>query len=256
MPMIRCPANRHFFDSNVHASCPYCTIAFEVPSTLSGFEQSTELANHADSFNDVSNFSRNTNNLKTQAINEIPHHIQVDNANHAGTHRMYDNEPTVKIAMSEPVSIPSSISDNKKMATPPKTQVFGFGSSDVGNNTQVTHLPVAGWLVIVEGSGQGKDFRLIQGENKIGRDVEMEICLDFGADSDEMISRDSHAIVFYDNHANVFFVEKGKSRNMPLINNRTIRASEDVQSGDIIQVGKTKLMLITFCNENFKWHVE
>lgn len=121
------------------------------------------------------------------------------------------------------------------------------------NSTGSNALPVAGWLVIVEGPGKGQDFRLIQGNNRIGRDKTMEVCLDIGTQSDSAVSRDSHAIVVYDNNQNEFFIERGDSRNLPMLNGKTIRRDSDLVAGDIIEVGNTKLKFVPFCSESFSW---
>jgi hypothetical protein len=121
------------------------------------------------------------------------------------------------------------------------------------DSTESLTLPAVGWLVIVEGPGKGKDFRLIQGNNKIGRDKGMEVCLDLGVESDSSVSRDSHAIVVYDNHNNEFFIERGDSRNLPMINGKTIRRDSDLVAGDVIELGNTKLKFMPFCSDSFHW---
>lgn len=114
-------------------------------------------------------------------------------------------------------------------------------------------FPVVGWLVITDGVGKGKDFRLIQGENRIGRSAEYEICLDFGAQSDVTISRETHATVVYDTHANEFFIERGRSRNLPLLNGAAIRGEPTLQHHDKIQIGQTTLVFVALCGAQFHW---
>ncbi|RTE87795.1 FHA domain-containing protein [Lysobacter sp. N42] len=121
------------------------------------------------------------------------------------------------------------------------------------NNSSSEHFPVVGWLVVTKGKGLGHDFRLIQGENRIGRGEDMEVCLDFGLDSDDTVSRDAHAIVVYDSNAHEFFVERGNSRNLPMLNGSTIRRDQNLSSGDIIRLGDTELQFVAFCGENFNW---
>ena len=58
----------------------------------------------------------------------------------------------------------------------------------------------------------------------------MEVCLSFGEESDETISRDTHAIIVYDNHANSFFIERGASRNLPTLNGETVRRDSDLNA--------------------------
>lgn len=246
MSMVRCDANKHFYDTNVHTNCPYCNIGTFETTPIVDFGDKTEILNG------------HHNGIKTDpSLQDMG----------ASTVRVYENDPTVMLEQSpkqqEIQAMPflnENITPSTPHRSPNKTQILGFGlasenqpNQHVDSSMNLGKLPVTGWLVVIEGPGIGLDFRLIQGENRIGRDKDMEVCLDFGDISDDMISRDSHAIVVYDNHANVFFVERGRSRNMPMLNNRTIRSGEDLKAGDIIQVGKTKLMLVSFCNESFKW---
>lgn len=257
MSMVRCSANKHFYDTNVHQNCPYCTVAYD--GNLGNFGAGgTELS--ADTMGVFQD--------KTEVVDSYGLRTESPTQEQFHTVRVYENGPT-EILDQNFVQGAFPMSNETPAPTPArrepiKTKVFGFNNSEsqhtneqvavqISPNTDLSKLPVTGWLVIIDGPGVGLDFRLIQGENRIGRDKEMEICLDFGDISDDMVSRDSHAIVVYDNHANVFFVERGRSRNMPLLNDRTIRSGEDLKAGDIIQVGKTKLMLVSFCNESFKW---
>lgn len=157
-----------------------------------------------------------------------------------------------------------SIAETRRAAASPKTRMaINTAPSHrteapqtrlLHTNNDSNHFPVCGWLVIIEGIGKGQDFRLIQGENRIGRDNNMEICLDFGHNSDEAVSRDTHAIVVYDPYAHEFFVERGKSRNLPLLNGATVRGEPILHSHDVLQVGQTKLMFIPLCDKSFSWH--
>ena len=63
--------------------------------------------------------------------------------------------------------------------------------------------PVAGWLVIVEGPGVGRDLRIGIGRNDLGRDRDNRIGLPFG---DARISRRAHLWVNYDPLNQVFSV--------------------------------------------------
>jgi pSer/pThr/pTyr-binding forkhead associated (FHA) protein len=81
----------------------------------------------------------------------------------------------------------------------------------------------------------------------------MEICLDFGEHSDATVSREAHAILVYDGNANEFFIERGSSRNLPMLNDKSIRRDQNLTAGDVIQVGQTKLLFVALCNEEFQW---
>lgn len=130
-----------------------------------------------------------------------------------------------------------------------KTVVMGAdtGAGDIGT------LPVVGWLVVVDGPGLGRDFRLIQGENRIGRQAGLEVCLDFGAHSDAGISREAHAVVVFDHHAKEFFIERGNSRNLPMLNGSTIRGEPTLQAFDRIQLAATILLFVPLCHTGLHW---
>ena len=132
----------------------------------------------------------------------------------------------------------------------PGTVLYKPGGKPSGNDGK---LPVAGWLVIVDGPGTGRDFRLIQGDNRIGRDKDMEVCLDIGSESDAAISRDTHAVVLYDNNDNTFWVDRGASRNIPMLNGASIRQQQQLKAGDVLQIGATQMRFLPFCDNNFRW---
>ena len=67
------------------------------------------------------------------------------------------------------------------------------------------------------------------------------------------ISRDSHAIVVYDARANEFFVERGRSRNLPLLNGATLRGTPVLKPRDVLQVGETQLLFMPLCGKHFVW---
>ncbi len=130
------------------------------------------------------------------------------------------------------------------------TTIISFGDDE---EVSSDNLPVVGWLIVIDGPGKGKDFRLVQGENNVGRGSDNEVCMNLGIETDKSISREAHVTVVYDNKANEFFIERGSSRNLPMVNGKTIRRSQDLFHGDIIEVGQTKLMFVQLCGENFKW---
>lgn len=152
--------------------------------------------------------------------------------------------PKTHVAAAPPVAAADTV--RPAAAAAPKTQIFSAPAAD-------HDWPVTGWLVVLNGAGQGRDFRLIDGENRIGRSRDMEVSLDFGEHSDPHISRDSHAIVVYDARANEFFVERGRSRNLPLLNGATLRGTPVLKARDVLQVGETQLLFMPLCGKHFVW---
>lgn len=109
--------------------------------------------------------------------------------------------------------------------------------------------PVTGWLVCIDGPGKGKDYRLHSAKNLIGRSDKMDVCLT----GDDTVSRDVHAIVSYEPRKGVFRIYQGESKGLVYLNGEEVINPEELKAYDCIEVGKTKLLLIPFCGENFKW---
>jgi hypothetical protein len=120
---------------------------------------------------------------------------------------------------------------------------------------QLVPLPVVAWLVIVEGIGKGRDFRLVKGQNFIGRDRDMEVSLDFGPQSDTKVSKRNHAVIIFDQTRNECFIDSRSDshKNLPLLNGSTILSLTSLKDGDIIQVADTKFRFVPLCGPAFSW---
>lgn len=109
--------------------------------------------------------------------------------------------------------------------------------------------PVVGWLVCVEGGDKGRDYRIHGERNFIGRSEKMDICIR----GDETISREVHAIISYDMRKNIFRIYQGESKGIVYLNEEEVITAEIIKPYDSIEIGKTKLLFIPFCEERFKW---
>ena len=111
--------------------------------------------------------------------------------------------------------------------------------------------PVVGWLVCVEGSLRGTDWRLHAGYNYIGREVG-----DIHIQGDSQISRDKHATVAYYNKNQTYYVGPAEGRNIIELNGEPVFSATQLNSRDIITIGTTKLMFVPLCSEEFNWDQE
>ena len=109
--------------------------------------------------------------------------------------------------------------------------------------------PVRGWLICVEGEMKGKDFKILSEKNTVGRAKSNSICLDF----DDSISKEANAIIAYDNRNNKFFITAGEGKNNIYINNNLLLAPVELHDYDTVELGKTKLIFRSLCNESFIW---
>lgn len=109
--------------------------------------------------------------------------------------------------------------------------------------------PVRGWLVCVNGKKKGKDFRIHSEKNFIGRSKSNDICLDF----DETVSREVTTIVTYDIRSNKFWAQSGDGKSNIYLNDNIVLVPMELNNNDVLTIGQTELMFVSFCNSSFKW---
>jgi hypothetical protein len=108
---------------------------------------------------------------------------------------------------------------------------------------------VVGWLVVVNGPEKGRDYRIRSENNTIGRSEGMYICIS----GDESISRERHAVITFDPQQNAFHLCPGEGRGPVYVNGEVLLADRKLQAYDQIQLGKTKLVFVPFCGDEFAW---
>lgn len=215
MPLQICELGEHHYDKDIYKQCPHCheTSLVQEPGTAKG----------------------DTVKLKP---NESP---------------PLGKTPTVPLNQQGQQKSDSASKKNltDQTNTRSKTRIIQpIAGNPSHDGATEPLLPVIGWLIITQGPGQGADFRLVQGKNRIGRSPTQEVTLNHGDDS---ISREDHATLLYDNHSNTSYVIQGESRNMARLNDNTIINATELKRGDIIQIGETHLMYVPLCNDEFQW---
>lgn len=110
--------------------------------------------------------------------------------------------------------------------------------------------PVVGWLVVVEGEGQGEYLKLGYGMNSIGRSDTDRISLNFG---DNSISRERHAVLTYDSRKRTYYLQQGEGKTLTYVDDEPVLQPTSIQSGCVIDLGETKLMFIALCSSSFDW---
>lgn len=113
--------------------------------------------------------------------------------------------------------------------------------------------PTVGWLVCINGPNKGRDYRIFQGVNKIGRDASKKV--DILITGDNMISREEHAEIDYDEETNEYFLTRKNNPEVRL-NGKRIRESKKINSHDVIQLGQYEFLFVALCNEKFIWELK
>jgi hypothetical protein len=112
--------------------------------------------------------------------------------------------------------------------------------------------PVVGWLVAIDGPCKGRDFRVYSEGNSIGRDIDNKIVI-----QDETVSRNKHAILYYDPRSEdaAYHIQAGDGP-MTYLNSQAVMQPTRLKAYDILSLGKTKLLFVPLCNQDFRWTVD
>lgn len=141
---------------------------------------------------------------------------------------------------------------NEFPATTPVGEQFAATTykEDVVNNEGI--VEVRGWLVCLEGAKRGEDFKIRGEKNTIGRGNGNDVKLDF----DSSISKGVNAIIAYDMKNNKFFIFLGESKNNIYVNDQLLMTPVELKDYDVIEIGATKMIFRTLCNDSFNWKKE
>lgn len=166
--------------------------------------------------------------------------------NKSGSSRwQLDNEKTVSLDM-----IGGGMKEIHLTADEPvKQQVRGSWDSEKTVAITEYEKPdlLVGWLVCISGPMKGKDYRLYSGFNRIGRNLDSDICV-----QDPEVSGTMHCAVVYDEKGGCFYVAPGKGTNTYLNQNAIMKAVE-IQEQDQIRVGSSVLEFVPFCKGEHTW---
>jgi hypothetical protein len=111
--------------------------------------------------------------------------------------------------------------------------------------------PVVAWLVVVGGPGLGEFRPVFEGNNTVGRAPTQRVPLDFG---DDTISHEEQAYIRYDSSERSFlFVPNLAKTNVVSVNNRRPTAAVELAAMDVITMGRTQLVFVPFCGQDFDW---
>lgn len=119
---------------------------------------------------------------------------------------------------------------------------------DLNNNDNV--MRTTGWLVCTKGSALGRDFRLHNGWNYIGRDEGLDVQL-----NDQKVDRQPTVKVAYDGVSRTFTAAPCEgAKNLVYLNNSALFVPGQMEAYDRLLVGETELMLVPLCNSQFSWN--
>lgn len=148
-----------------------------------------------------------------------------------------------------PLTPPEDVGNGLKDLVSEVKETEDGSQATVGYFGAIPSEPVVGWLVAIEGSNFGEDFKLKTGRNFIGRSTSMDVALT----GDSSISREKHAIILYEPKSNIFLVQPGDAKELFYLNDKVVLNATEIGAYDVLSLGNTKLMFIPCCSDKFNW---
>lgn len=112
--------------------------------------------------------------------------------------------------------------------------------------------PTTGWLVCVKGKHYGRSFEIKTGQNCIGRDFSMDICLK----KEDSVSRDKHAYIIFEPKKCMFLLRSGGGKGLTYCNDELVLDAAVLKAYDKVQLGEAEFLFVPFCGEQFMWSAE
>ena len=126
-----------------------------------------------------------------------------------------------------------NVGPSPKPSTPTKTMIFDEETNDSEGKGEIrSSRKLVGWLVSYTLDEMGVDFKLFEGRNIIGRDLDCQISV-----NDSTVSA-KHAVLLF--RAQKFSITDQQSTHGTYVNGEDIElAPRYLNDGDVIKVGKT-----------------
>ncbi len=260
MKKVKC-INGHFFDAERFSNCPSCGAA---PVGLSGCQDKSAVTKPqmvtqplqppvglepSESKNDIPLVAGGQSHIDAAREKLFETVSLPDDSKHPSQHgQSSDAEDSLIQAniQTEGISAKGTLADavestaSKRTTTFPKTTAF-YDAGDI--------RPPVGWLVCIRGAYIGRAFECKAGRSRIGRNLDMDICLS----EDSSISRDVHAAIIYEPKNRIFYLQAGASSGLTYHNGNLIFDHEELRAYDKIELGKTEFLFFPLCGENFTW---
>lgn len=224
MEIVRC-SKGHFYDSEENATCPMCA--------AEAARNKNPIGNNIlpDGIIGTSYFDDGNTPSPTLPVDPNGGKVQ-------------PYQPTVSAGLQDTQS-----NDNGGMGAFPKTMPL-TPPTFLSEENATTFDPVVGWLVCIEGSTKGTDYRIHSQNNYIGRSARMDISIP----EDSHISAENSAIIAYDNEDRTFYFGPCSGRNIVRVNGKPALSVEKIEAYDVLTIGTTKLLFVPLCGDRFDWN--
>ncbi len=279
MRVVKC-INGHFYDADSYARCPHCNPSAEkiVPNPAGNQPWNNVVPHPAENqswdrtmvLNEETGMGYGFENQSGYYANEaygmppysgaawdedatesvfIPQGADADPGETVSMFYAGEPEPPVSDAVREL----RGVSNSSARKTVSYFTNAAQGREEYGAVQKQTYAaenrePVVGWLVCIAGPHLGQSFNIYAGKNSVGRGMDNDIVLF----KDPTVSSGKHAWITYEARHGTYILQAGDGR-YPDLNGEQVIEGRLLAPYDRIEIGKTVLMFINLCGENFTW---
>jgi len=261
---VRC-IQGHFFDADANAVCPHCGSPENKESRNENDRSSEGEVNGTKGKRSLGLFGRRKKSSYRDDF--ITGHITVSSetsVNSEGSLKSTENSDINSLIKPDGISEPlkrtmtEAIWDNGNVKRTMTEVHDENGGNAVKNLDSIKTIsiytnaggtePVTGWLVCTEGNNRGRSFEIKAGQNCIGRDSSMDICI-----KEEGITRERHAYIIFEPKKRQFYLRGGDGSGLSYCNDEMVVGMQQINAYDKIQLGNANFMFIPFCGERYMW---
>ena len=264
MEIIGC-GKGHYYNPELYSSCPECAKENGGADFL-GATEPVNFNNYANSFGEIgstepvnfNNFSGGGSDFgRTEPVNPGFSHGGSDFGRTEPANPGFPGNnyaPPVHNSFNDPMSTTDFRHDAPAGGS--KVQDYGATMPVLPDNmAAATHgtvpfMPVVGWLVCIEGTAKGRDYKIHSQYNYIGRAHHMDICIS----GDDCISAERAAVIAYDAEEKIFSFGPSMGHNIVRVNGKMLMNAVILNPYDELTIGKTRLIFIPLCGERFDWN--
>lgn len=263
MKVIKCE-NNHFYDADKYGSCPHCAAQKVNTPTEKNSPQGQGMENMGKGIkcpscgNELSEEDKFCGKCGakiggrglTAASVPIQHPggqpiVQVQHPN--GMPAQVQRPSVNPIQVQQGIRMQSASNSPKVAASESDEKTVAL----FGGNTQKQYgiVPVAGWLVCIKGKHIGENFKIVIGQNTVGRGINNRIVLS----KDAALLEEGHLVIVYEPRGRVFFVQPGNVKSVSYLNGEIITGGRRLKAKDRLDIGGGSYMFIPLCGTDFSW---
>ena len=170
-----------------------------------------------------------------------------NSANFPNTAPLGDGKASAAFPKTMPLNAPTAGAASEAAPEPKRKKEMGV---TVALDTAESGIkPVKGWLVVIEGEKKGIPFTVHGDRNTIGRGAEHDINLSF----DKAASKSGDAMISFDPRKSRFYINVMEGKNNVYLNEEILLQPQELKDYDIVEVGGTKFVFRSLCNEQFTY---